>query len=75
MSSPAPLLSGTIEADDDTASNFPRGNIGQTISASSTRAPVVLVPGTSGSGVSGADDGSIVSHNVDGELLAEFSFH
>jgi hypothetical protein len=46
----APLLGGTIEADDDTtptASSFPRGNIGDAPNAQARRAePVVLVPGT-----------------------------
>ncbi len=60
MASSAPLLSGTIEADDDTASSFPRGNIGQNTAPPSSRQPVVLVPGA-GNGTANVDDGSIVS--------------
>lgn len=47
----APLLSGTIEADDDsptpTATSLPRGNIGDSPNPAPRRTePVVLVPGT-----------------------------
>lgn len=45
----APLLSGAIEADDDTtptASSFPRGNIGDAPNTQRRSEPVVLVPGT-----------------------------
>ncbi|GMK54135.1 hypothetical protein CspeluHIS016_0107210 [Cutaneotrichosporon spelunceum] len=47
----APLLSGTIEADDDTPTqaptSFPRGNIGDSPNTAPRRSePVVLVPGT-----------------------------
>ncbi|KAK4687677.1 hypothetical protein P7C73_g2444, partial [Tremellales sp. Uapishka_1] len=55
MSSSAPLLSGTIEADDDAPHQFPKGNIGSGPSPSTRQPqqPVVLVPGTSGSGHGG----------------------
>ncbi|WVF70239.1 hypothetical protein IAT40_005028 [Kwoniella sp. CBS 6097] len=46
MASSAPLLSGTIEPDEDVPSQ-PRGNIG---SSRPPSAPVVLVPGTTASG-------------------------
>lgn len=51
MAASQPLLSGTIEADDDgpsaTTTNFPSGNIGDGPNAARPRAePVVLVPGT-----------------------------
>jgi len=60
MASSAPLLSGTIEADEEATSSLPRGNIGQNASTSSTRQPVVLVPDTAGNGVSN-EEGGIVS--------------
>lgn len=64
MSSSAPLLSNTIEADDDTLesqSSFPKGNIGSTPTPATARAPEVLVPGT-GSGRTGSEEeGGIVS--------------
>jgi len=57
MSSNAPLLSGTIEADDDTP-NLPRGNIGT--STQKTRDPIVLVPGTQANGsVQGISGGNV----------------
>ncbi|ODN92022.1 cytoplasmic protein [Cryptococcus wingfieldii CBS 7118] len=52
MSFSAPLLSGSIEPDDDTAPSVPKGNIGS--SSSTARPPaerVVLVPGTQAGGV------------------------
>ncbi|WVR06086.1 hypothetical protein IAU60_003114 [Kwoniella sp. DSM 27419] len=60
MSSSAPLLSGTIEPDEEVPS-FPRGNIG---AARPTSQPVVLVPGTTASGssvtaISNAEEGGI----------------
>lgn len=60
MSSSAPLLSGTIEADDDVPSpSYPTGNIGQKTAPKPTaaREPVVLVPGTT---ASSAEQGGIV---------------
>ncbi|TXT10635.1 hypothetical protein VHUM_02140 [Vanrija humicola] len=60
MSSSAPLLSGTIEADDDApvTSPYPTGNIGQTSAPkpAAAREPVVLVPGTT---ASSAEQGGI----------------
>jgi hypothetical protein len=59
----APLLSATIEPDDDSSSrNFPgpTGNIGSTTTppSSETREPVRLVPGTQQS--SSLEEGGIV---------------
>jgi hypothetical protein len=58
----APLLSATIEPDDDSSTrNFPgpTGNIGSTpASSSETREPVRLVPGTQQS--SSLEEGGIV---------------
>lgn len=54
----APLLGGTIEADDE--SPFPTGNIGEQPNARRERTtePVVLVPGTT---ARNAEEGGIVS--------------
>lgn len=79
MSSSAPLLSNTIEADDETVetqSSFPKGNIGSSAS-SNTRAPEVLVPGTGsgsgrGNGRSGnEEEGGIVSDRYRATTVAE----
>jgi hypothetical protein len=52
-----PLLSGSIEADEEAPSpSLPKGNIGS--STSTSRPPEVLVPGTS---ISQGEDGGIVS--------------
>ncbi|KAL1408844.1 Golgi apparatus membrane protein tvp23 [Vanrija albida] len=58
-SSSAPLLSGTIEADDEVAApSYPTGNIGQSAAPkpAAAREPVVLVPGTT---ASSAEQGGI----------------
>ena len=70
MASASPLLSGTIEADDDTAtqSSRPKGNIGSIhtnthFSKSQTqREAVVLVPGTTpdGTRMGSTEEGGIV---------------
>lgn len=63
MSSNAPLLSGTIEADED-APTVPSGSIG---SSQPRREPEVLVPGTQANGSVGnagtAEEGGIVSNS------------
>jgi hypothetical protein len=62
MSANAPLLSGTIEADEDvqTTHQFPTGNIGESAAPKTRNAadPVVLVPGTA---PRDAEEGGIVS--------------
>lgn len=56
----APLLSHTIEADDDVPSrSVPSGNIGSNSNGTNTQ-PVQLVPSTQASG-SSAEEGGIVS--------------
>lgn len=65
----APLLSNTIEADDDLPSRtIPSGNIGSSLNASTSQ-PVQLVPGTQATG-SSAEEGGIVRgfkrYNVNG---------
>lgn len=64
MSSSAPLLSGTIEADDDSSLTVPKGTIGSSTSAtkSTTREPEVLVPGTASrtQAAARAEEGGIV---------------
>ena len=60
MASSSPLLSGTIEADDETPSVRPQGSIG---TARPKSEPVVLVPGTQADGnVRSAEEGGIVSY-------------
>lgn len=59
MSANAPLLSGTIEPDEE-APSIPRGNIGTSSSPRPAQTPVVLVPGTQASGVGNAEEGGIV---------------
>ncbi len=63
MASSAPLVSGTIEADEDApTSSLPKGNIGS--NTSKQREPVVLVPGTTANGsarTGHAEQGGIVS--------------
>jgi hypothetical protein len=68
----APLLSATIEADDDTSTpklSGPTGNIGSSSSPASReqREPVRLVPGTQQS--SGLEEGGIVGRWFDVPLL------
>ena len=60
MASSSPLLSGTIEADDDTPAVVrPKGSIGTTRAKPE---PVVLVPGTQANGSARAvEEGGIVS--------------
>lgn len=61
MSANAPLLSGTIEADEDTpgTSQIPSGRIGESAAPKRNAAdPVVLVPGTA---PRSDGDGTIVS--------------
>lgn len=65
MSSSAPLLSGTIEADED-APQLPKGSIGSSTKSQTQRAPELLVPGTQANGSTGqgntgsAEEGGIV---------------
>ncbi|RSH77610.1 Golgi apparatus membrane protein tvp23 [Apiotrichum porosum] len=65
MSANAPLLSGTIEADEDvqTTHQFPTGNIGESAAPKTRNAadPVVLVPGTA---PRDAEEGGINSWNT-----------
>lgn len=65
MSSSAPLLSGTIEPDEDLPPTLPQGKIG---ASSRPSEPVVLVPGTTAqgsnsniTGIGNAEEGGIVS--------------
>jgi len=63
MASSGPLLSGTIEADDETpTSKFPKGSIGD--NGTPQREPVVLVPGATANGSAraggSAEEGGIV---------------
>jgi hypothetical protein len=63
MASSAPLLSGTIEADEDVPSTTPSGNIGS--GNTGRRDPVVLVPGTQSGGSGGnPEEGGIVSESL-----------
>lgn len=63
MASSAPLLSGTIEADDDAQSpSVPAGRIGSAPSRSAAD-PVRLIPGTQASAAS-AEEGGIVSQSI-----------
>ncbi|OXG11212.1 cytoplasmic protein [Cryptococcus neoformans Tu401-1] len=58
MSANAPLLSGTIEPDEE-AQSVPRGNIGTSSSPRPAQTPVVLVPGTQASGIGNVEEGGI----------------
>jgi hypothetical protein len=63
MSSSAPLLSGTIEADDESPLAVPKGSIGSSTPAkSAAREPEVLVPGTASrtQAAARAEEGGIV---------------
>lgn len=62
MSSSAPLLSGTIEADEEVS--HARGNIAAAPTAKATRPAEVLVPGTTADGqVRGSvEEGGIVGY-------------
>lgn len=59
MSANAPLLSGTIEPDEE-APSVPQGNIGTSSSPRPSQTPVVLVPGTQASGIGSVEEGGIV---------------
>lgn len=59
MSANAPLLSGTIEPDEE-AQSVPPGNIGTSSSSRPAQTPVVLVPGTQASGIGNVEEGGIV---------------
>lgn len=63
MSANAPLLSGTIEPDEE-AQSVPRGNIGTSSSPRPAQTPVVLVPGTQASGIGNVEEGGIVGPMV-----------
>ena len=65
MASHSPLLSGTIEADEDSLpAPTPKGSIGS--SAKPQREPVVLVPGTSAGSTRAAtlEEGGIVRLHI-----------
>ena len=63
MASQSPLLSGTIEADDETPV-LPKGNIGTP--AAKAREPEILVPGSSAGNksITNVEEGGIVSHSL-----------
>lgn len=59
MSANAPLLSRTIEPDEEAPSG-PQGNIGTSSSPRPSQTPVALVRGTQASGIGSVEEGGIV---------------